>query len=279
MKQWLRSFYYSVPPSWRLALRRMYYFPIDIIEGITGKRDSLTPPKGKIFTGSGDFIKQGKVFLQHFVKLGGLAPEHAVLDVGSGMGRMAVPLTKYLSSKGSYEGFDIMPDAVKWCNEHISKEFPNFNFKCAALSNSLYTNAGEESASFSFPYPDGQFDFVFLTSVFTHMMPADVTQYLNEISRVLKSNGKCFATFFYLDDQAIRFMADQEKPFFPYCLGSYFLHNLKVPEANIGFTPEYIDTALLPTQLQIVHIYPGWWSSRAKSDSVDFQDIIIFKKG
>jgi ubiquinone/menaquinone biosynthesis C-methylase UbiE len=278
MKQWLRSFYFSVPPSWRLGLRRVYYLPIDIIEGITGKRNALTPPKGLIFTGSGDFIKQGQVFLQHFKKLGGLTPEQAVLDVGSGMGRMAVPLTQYLNSKGSYEGFDIMPDAVKWCNQHISKEFPNFNFKCVALSNSLYTNSGDESASFTFPYNDSQFDFVFLTSVFTHMMPADVTQYLNEINRVLKPNGKCFATFFYLDNKAIEFMTNQEKPFFPHPFPNYYLHNLKVPEANIGFTPEYFHAALLPTQLQIEHIYPGWWSSRPKSESGDFQDIIIFKR-
>lgn len=278
MKQWLRSFYYSVPPSWRLGLRRMYYFPIDLIEGISGKRNSLTPPKGLIFTGSGDFIKQGEVFLQHFKNLGGLKPDDTVLDVGSGMGRMAVPLTEYLSKDGSYEGFDIMPDAVKWCNDNISKAFPNFNFKCAELSNSLYINEGQAPSNFIFPYADNQFDFVFLTSVFTHMMPGDVTQYLEEINRVLKQKGKCFATFFYLDEIANAHMTNQEKPFFPYSFDQYYLHNLKVPEANIGFTPAFINEAIAGTKLRIDKIYPGWWSSRPKLESVDFQDIIIFSK-
>lgn len=278
MKQWLRNFYYSVPPSWRLRLRRVYYMPVDIIDGIRGKRNALTPPKGLIFTGSGDYIKQGQVFLQHFKKLGGLAPNHAVLDVGSGMGRMAVPLTDFLNEAGSYEGFDIMPDAVKWCQENITTQFPKFKFTCVPLSNSLYTSKGEAPAKFKFPYKDGQFDFVFLTSVFTHMMPEDVARYLIEINRVLKPNGKCFATFFYIDDQAIAHMGNQEKPFFPHSFTNYYLHNLKVPEANIGFTPEFIQELLSATQLQIEKIHQGWWSGRAKAESIDFQDILIFNK-
>ena len=279
MKQWLRSFYFSIPPSWRLGLRRMYYFPVDFIEGITGKRDPLTPPKGLIFTGSGDFVKQGQVFLQHFINLGGLKPDYAVLDIGSGMGRMAVPLTQYLSANGSYEGFDIMPNAVNWCNNHISRQFPKFNFTCAALSNSLYTNEGNKSTTFTFPYANNQFDFVFLTSVFTHMMPLDVMQYLKEINRVLKPQGSCFATFFYLDNEAIAFMSKQDQPFFPFPFEDYYLHNLKVPEANIGFTPDFIHKAIAGTALIVDKIYPGWWSGRPKPNSVDFQDIIIFSKG
>jgi ubiquinone/menaquinone biosynthesis C-methylase UbiE len=278
MKQWLRNFYYSVPPSWRLILRRVYYFPIDIYEGITGKRSKLTPPKGLIFTGSGDFVKQGELFLNHFIQLGGLKPSDAVLDIGSGMGRMAVPLTGYLNAKGSYQGFDIMPDAVEWCKKNISTQFANFNFTCVPLSNSLYTNSGEDPSKFNFPYANKQFDFVFLTSVFTHMMPDDVTKYLHEINRILKSGGVCFATFFYLDEQAKKYMENQVKPFFPHSFNQYYLHNLKVPEANIGFTPQFLSNALQTTHLQIDRIHPGWWSSRPKSESVDFQDIIIFRK-
>ena len=37
----------------------------------------------------------------------GLKPEHRVLDIGCGVGRVALPLTRYLTS-GTYDGFDIV---------------------------------------------------------------------------------------------------------------------------------------------------------------------------
>ena len=37
---------------------------------------------------------------------------------------------------------------------------------------------------------------MFLTSVFTHMLPPSVRRYLNEIRRVVKPGGRVLATFF-----------------------------------------------------------------------------------
>ena len=48
----------------------------------------------------------GRRFLEQFVALGGLKPDHHVLDVGCGIGRMALPLTTFLSAGGEYREFD-----------------------------------------------------------------------------------------------------------------------------------------------------------------------------
>jgi methylase of polypeptide subunit release factors len=40
----------------------------------------------------------------------GLRPEHRVLDIGSGIGNVALGLADYL--RGSYDGLEIHPDAV-----------------------------------------------------------------------------------------------------------------------------------------------------------------------
>ena len=45
-------------------------------------------------------------------------------------------------------------------------------------------------------------DFVFLTSVFTHMLPPEVAHYLREIKRVLRAEGRCLATFFLLNERS-----------------------------------------------------------------------------
>jgi ubiquinone/menaquinone biosynthesis C-methylase UbiE len=238
----------------------------------------MTPPKGLIFIGSGDFKKQGEIFLKLFTELGGLKPQDRVLDIGSGIGRMAVPLTGYLSEKGSYEGFDIMRIGVNWCRKYITSRYPNFRFTHVPLVNSLYSNTGESADQFHYPYPENSFDFVFLTSVFTHMLPADVAQYIKEIARVLAPGGKCFATFFILDKSSLEFMSRQEAPFFPFEYENYYLHNQKVPEANVGFKRSFVDQMLLNSKLSLYLFKPGFWCGRPKAESTDFQDILVFGK-
>ncbi len=194
----LRKIYYFLSPKLRLKVRRIFYLPIDTFNSIRSNKKELLPPKGMIFTGSGDFTKQGEMFLKYFIDLGNLKPNHSVLDIGSGIGRMAIPLTKYLSEKGKYEGFDIVEKGVKWCKRKITPEFPNFNFNYLNLKNSLYNLSTDKEASLlKFPYNDNYFDFIFLTSVFTHMLPADVENYLREINRVLKKSGNLLYHIFH----------------------------------------------------------------------------------
>src|SRR3954454_3335822 len=63
-----------------------------------------------------------------------------------------------------------------------------------------------EGSEYVFPYPNATFDFVFLTSVFTHMLPTDMEHYVSEIVRVLKPNGRSLCTFLLLNDESMRFM-------------------------------------------------------------------------
>ncbi|MCK7528937.1 MAG: class I SAM-dependent methyltransferase [Ignavibacteriales bacterium] len=182
----------------KTGCQKNLYLPSDLLRYLSFNRKTLQPPKGMIFTGSGDFVKQGETFLRYFIEYGNLKPDDSVLDIGSGIGRMAIPLTSYLSEKGKYEGFDIVKKGVDWCKKEITARFPRFNFTHIELRNTLYNTDTEKIASdFKFPYSDEYFDFVFLISVFTHMLPADVENYLREINRVLKPKGICFATLYY----------------------------------------------------------------------------------
>jgi len=66
---------------------------LESLNSILGKRNPLIPPRHLIFIGDGDYENTGKEFLHYFVKLAGLKPDDKVLDIGCGIGRMAVPLT------------------------------------------------------------------------------------------------------------------------------------------------------------------------------------------
>jgi ubiquinone/menaquinone biosynthesis C-methylase UbiE len=275
----LRKIFYTLPVSWRYTARKLYYAPIDLIEGATGKRDALTPPKGMIFTGSGDFRQQGRDLVKTFEKLGGLQPNHRVLDIGSGIGRIAVGLTEYLNKEGSYEGFDVMERGVVWCQKNITSRFPNFKFLYTPLKNDLYRDDGESADNFRFPYDDNSFDSIILTSVFTHMMDTEVKHYMGEIQRVLKPTGKCFATYFLLDDVSKKGMKTKESFNFPYDYGHYRLMDDKVKSANIAFEMEYLEKDLVAENnltLEAVHL--GWWSGRDRDKCESFQDIVILGK-
>lgn len=67
-----------------------------------------------------DFGESGKRYLPMLVDMGGLTPADRVLDVGCGAGPIAVTLTKYLDSRGSYEGFDIVTQGINWCRTTIT---------------------------------------------------------------------------------------------------------------------------------------------------------------
>ena len=146
----------------------------------------------------------GELYIRQFVDLADLTPDQAVLEPGCGTGRMAEPLTRYLTATGSYEGFDVMAEAVEWCQENIASSHPNFHFRHVDVLDRAYNPNGNLSPTeFEFPYEREAFDFVFLTSVFTHMLPPEVRRYMSEVRRVLRPSGRCLMTFFLLNEESI----------------------------------------------------------------------------
>lgn len=270
-----RRFYYAMGPKWMRRMRKLFYAIPDLIDRITGKRPEMVPPRGMIFTGSGDFISQGEKFLTFF-KEAGLQPNHRVLDIGCGVGRMARPLTSFLHSEGDYRGIDIVEEGIQWCTQHIQTRHPNFQFQLIPLKNSLYRNKGENAESVIFPFPANSFDFIFLTSVFTHMPEKEVLHYLEEIQRLLVPGGRCFATFFLLDDISKRQMETRQDVMkFPYHFGSYALHHLSVDAANIAFEKEIL-IKNIKEKFYVIYDWPGMWCKRP--DGKDFQDILVLEK-
>src|SRR5471032_1693123 len=106
-----------------MSIRKLSRFCSSLAEDaayLLGRKDDIVPPRKLIDgVGGGDFTAVGQEFFRHFTDIGGLKPEHRVLDVGCGCGRMAVPLIPFLTGTGEYHGFDIVPAAIKWSQKHI----------------------------------------------------------------------------------------------------------------------------------------------------------------
>jgi SAM-dependent methyltransferase len=192
---------------------------------------------------------------------------------------MSAPLTRYLNRQGSYTGFDIVKSGVEWCQQNITPRHPNFTFIHSDVVNKHYNPSGTMKASeYKFPFGDARFDFVFLTSVFTHMFPSDLENYLEEIARVLKPGGTCLITFFLINAEAqADIQAGISALHFTQPSSGYYTSNPSDPEAAIGFDERYIRNLFTAQNLTIDEpVRFGSWCGRKRF--VSFQDIVVATK-
>jgi SAM-dependent methyltransferase len=260
-------------------LRKMIYIPSDVIDFCTGNRDPLTPPNHKSFVYGCDFKTSGENFMSYFKDIVKLSPNAFVLDIGCGIGRSAVPLTKHLSQQGEYQGFDIIKEGINWCTSNISTKYPNFHFQLADIHNRSYHPEGKHNASsYTFPFPDNYFDFAFSVSVFTHLVTADTENYFTQISRTLKPGGKCLNTFFILNDETKKLIANNKSTLdFSYECEGYTTISKSEPEKAIAYNESYLRNLHEKNGFKILEpIHFGSWSG--KSDFLSGQDIIVAQK-
>jgi SAM-dependent methyltransferase len=272
----------AIPRPLRWALRKLYLLPADLIERVLRQRREMIPPKSQMFIGSvDDFESSGQRLLRRLVDLAGLTPSSNVLDIGCGIGRLAVPLTSYLGRDGSYKGLDIVPSGIKWCDEHIAPKYPNFEFTLADVFNNEYHPNGHFRASdYQFPYADESLDLAVLASVFTHMLPVDMEHYIAEISRVLRKSGRCFATYSLINAESRRMMeSGLSDTRFKHNFGPYSAVSAKVPELAVGYDEEYAKDLFEKYGLSVEdRVYYGSWCVgpplRAPASGLS-QDVVV----
>lgn len=274
--RWAGSFAAKHRLSWRYRYARGAVQ--DCLDALRGASQPGIPPKRlRHFVGDGDFRAIGEEFLGLARDVGGLTSDARVLDIGSGFGRIAMPLTGYLSPRGSYDGIEIMAPAVRWCKRRIARSHPNFRFHHADVRNRLYNPRGRLAEErFEFPFEDGQFDFVLLTSVFTHLLPATVERYMQEIARVLEPGGTVLATAFLLDEASREAIARGASTFdFTHEIASpgIMTGNPAIPEAAIAYPRELFEAMAGSCGLTVSDLRVGRWSGRA--DGLSVQDLVI----
>jgi SAM-dependent methyltransferase len=210
-----------------------------------------------------------------------LRPGHDVLEVGCGVGRDAIPLVRVLGPDGSYVGVDVSQPSIVWCRDNITPRHPNFRFDHLDIHSEFYNPSGARSAhEIVLPVASASMDRIVLQSVFTHMFEPDITHFLREFRRVLRPDGRVFASFFVLGEQSLRFAGAT-----PDVLK--FLHDRhrgcrindpEHPEAAVGYTPAALARLVRHGGFaldQPVHL--GSWCGRPDVD--DGQDITILKPG
>lgn len=222
-----------------------------------------------------EFQRIGQATMAQLIALGGLKPTDRVLEVGCGYGRIALPLTEFLAPSGLYRGIDIIAGEIRWAQNHITRHFPHFQFAHADVHNTYYNPESRQRASdYTFPFADNAFDFVFLTSVFTHMLRPDFERYLSEVTRVLTPGGRCFISYFLLRDDIDDAVLSSH---FPHEMPGVCVRDLERPEWETAFWESEVRRLYAENGLTIEEpIRYGAWSGRPSSDG--FQDVILAVK-
>jgi len=252
------------------------------LRSIRDNRFIPQPEADRIFVGGGDFRQNGIDALNSLVHLADLEPNSRVLEIGSGIGRMALPLTQWLST-GSYVGIEIVMEGVAWCLENIARRYPNFRFLHLDLYNEHYNPTGRGSiVDVGLPFESGSFDVVFLTSVFTHLTLEDTRGYLGEIARVLTPGGRLWGSWFLVDEGIGETVLDgRAHEWVP--LGWADGAGVYYADAQRGTAVVAYDDALVrrllnEANLAIRYASKGeWLSSRTHIDG-GFQDVLVCEK-
>jgi SAM-dependent methyltransferase len=284
IKKWLRKHFKGV--SWKNQYLNFVFHCIDFPDLLVRQANELGHlPKYSVRVrsnginsqfGGNQFAQNGKFIAQLLIEHALLVPESKVIEIGCGCGRTALALTQILD-EGNYIGMDIDEISISACRENPLIKSKNFCLDWMDIYNPEYNSQGKISAnSYKFPYPDESADLIFLISVFTHMLPNEVSHYISEISRILCPGGRCLFTTFIMDYGQEGKLID-----FPYGHGYYRLHQESIPEKAVGYYRNFFEEAfaLVGMSLLKTPLLGHWRSSPVESPFIPFgQDVMIFTK-
>ncbi len=227
------------------------------------------------------FKQVGDGVTKNMMNAGLLKPSHRVLDVGCGLGRLSRPLTDFLVD-GSYVGLDATQTSIDWCKDAYD-DVDNFEFIFAdVFSNDYNVGAQLKASDYKFPLGDNQFDFVWSTSLFTHLVFEDFDNYIKEMSRVMKPGAKCWNTYLLLDAVALKLIetlnSKNTRHKLPYEVQGGRVRDLDNPESQIALYEEMVLETHEKHGLLVNDIRYGPWSGRRHNVRAGGQDVIIATK-
>ena len=208
--------------------------------------DAYSVPNWEFYHRSGTHLAE--YLVERLIARGGEASPVSVLEWGCGPGRIIRHLPKLLPVGSRICGSDYNPESIAWAREHI----PGVEF----YDNNLHS---------PLPFEDGSFDSTFAISVFTHLSVTSGQQWIAELARILKQDGRVLLTTH--SDTAAEALLRSERASYE---SNGFCMRGKVQEGKKMFatfmTPAYVKETLLKDFDLLEHIEPGSFRYNYRQD-------------
>jgi len=165
--------------------------------------------------------------------------DSTILDIGCGCGRYAQNLRDFQHQnhkfRGRYIGIDIDEEMLKWCHETFDAE--RFTFMSSTHSSKSYNVTSDNDEYYEIDLPDQSVDFVYSTSLFTHLLEEQLIDYVAESYRVLKPGRAMYMSVFSLDHPPPTYGSRHT---FSHSVGNAHVESLRQPEAAVAYREEFL---------------------------------------
>jgi SAM-dependent methyltransferase len=234
------------------------------------------PDEAAIRSVGGGYEAVAQEYLAYMLELAGLSATARVLEVGCGIGRMALGLSAFLGEASSYTGLDVMPDALAVARATLAARATGarFSFQHLDVYNGWYNRSGVlrardvQLAS----YAADKVDFILMTSLLTHLFPDDMAHYLAQCRAVLAPDGAMLVTSWIMDERTKAATRAGRAAIAFRELDGYWVESESNPEGALAHEETTLLAAIDAAGLRIVHRIPGFWSG---SVGLSFQDLLV----
>jgi SAM-dependent methyltransferase len=193
----------------------------------------------RIFNNQTHFLVHARDFWM-FVFSEGIATMHSdILDVGVGCGRWAHWLRDYnfrgRRFTGSYIGVDIDEEAIAWCQQNYDAE--RFRFFVSTDTSVSYNHMAPSQSLYRIPLADNSFDLVFSNSLLTHLLEAELENYLRESYRLLRAGGAMMHSHFNIEHPPATYGTRHT---FRHRMGNALIESEAQPEAAVAYHTDFL---------------------------------------
>jgi 2-polyprenyl-3-methyl-5-hydroxy-6-metoxy-1,4-benzoquinol methylase len=193
----------------------------------------------RIFNNQTHFLVHARDFWMFALSEGIVNLQSNILDIGVGCGRWAHWMRdcnfRGRRFAGAYVGVDIDGEAIAWCQKNYDAE--RFRFYHSSHASVSYNQNGSASPSYRIPEADGTFDLVFSNSLLTHLLEAELGNYLRETFRLLQAGGTMMHSHFNMEHLPATY---GKRHTFGYQLGNARIESEAQPEAAVAYHTDYL---------------------------------------
>jgi SAM-dependent methyltransferase len=193
----------------------------------------------RIFTNHVFHLNEAKDFWFYALHSGLCRLDSQIVDIGCGCGRFAQHLRDYRFKQevfsGRYVGIDIDNEMLDWCRCNFDSK--RFEFHRSNHASKAYNVAEKADVDYVLPVGNESVDFVFSTSLFTHLLERELVNYCRESYRVLKP-GCSMAMYCFSMDHPPPTLGDRHT--FRFKIGNANVESISVPEAAVAYEEEFL---------------------------------------